>query len=128
MQVMTVSQLLQAFPDDEAAEQLFVSRRWPDGVACPYCEGRNVQEGTAHPQMPFRCRDCGRFFSVRTGTVMQRSKIGYQGWLIAMHRVLTNATEKGGLKLDHELGITQKSAWLLAYRIRTAWAGKQGVA
>ena len=46
---------------------------------------------------------------------MQRSKIGYQGWLIAMHRVLTNATGKGGLKLDRELGITQKSAWLLAY-------------
>ena len=49
MQTMTVSQLLQAFPDDEAAERLFVSRRWPDGVVCPYCEGEDVQEGTGAP-------------------------------------------------------------------------------
>ena len=125
MRSITVAQLLQAFPDDEAVERLFVTRRWPDGVVCPYCEGQSVQEGTAHPQMPFRCHNCGRFFSVRTGTVMQRSKIGYQGWLIAMHRVLSNATGKGSMKLDHELGITQKSAWLLAYRIRAAWAAKQ---
>ena len=127
MRPMSVDQLRQAFPDDEAAEQLFVIRRWPDGVVCPYCEGQSVQEGTAHPQMPFRCRDCGRFFSVRTGTVMQRSKIGYRGWLIAMHRVLTDTAGKGGMKLDRELGITQKSAWLLAYRIRIAWAAKEGV-
>ena len=58
---------------------------------------------------------------------MQRSKIGYQGWLIAMYRVLLNTTGKGSMKLDRELGITQKSAWLLAYRIRIAWAAKEGV-
>ena len=49
MQAITVSQLLQAFPDDEAAEQLFVSRRWPDGVACPYCEGRRRTRGHGAP-------------------------------------------------------------------------------
>ena len=65
MQAMTASQLLQAFPDDEAAEQLFVSRRWPDGVVCPYCEDRDVQEGTAHPQMPFRLP---RLWTVFLGT------------------------------------------------------------
>ena len=120
MQGMTVAQLLQAYPDDTAAEQLFVSRRWPDGVICPCCESRSVQEGTAHPQMPYRCRNCQNFFSVRTGTIMQRSKIGYQGWLIAMYRVLTDLNGKGAMQLDRELGITQKSAGLLAHRIREA--------
>ena len=39
MRSITVAQLLEAFPDDEAVERLFVTRRWPDGVVCPYCEG-----------------------------------------------------------------------------------------
>ena len=69
---MTAEQLVEAFPDNDAAELLFVTRRWPNGVVCPLCSCEDVQEGTAHPQMPFRCRACDRFFSVRTGTVMQR--------------------------------------------------------
>ena len=124
---MTAEQLVEAFPDNDAAELLFVTRRWPNGVVCPLCSCEDVQEGTAHPQMPFRCRACERFFSVRTGTVMQRSKIGYQGWLIAMHRVLTRGQAKGTLHLEDELGITQKSAWWLVRRIGDALAENAGV-
>ena len=100
---MTVDQLLEAFPNDAAAEQLFLARRWPNGVVCPLCGCRDIQEGTAHPQMPFRCRACERFYPVRAGTVMQRSKIGYQGWLIARHRVLTHGQAEGTLHLEEAL-------------------------
>ena len=62
--------------------------------------------------MPFRCRNCNYFFSVRTGTVMYRSKIGYQGWLIAMHRVLTTPDGKGTRRLGQDLGVTEQSARL----------------
>ena len=48
----------------------------------------DIQERTAHPEMPYRCRGCKKFFSVKTGTVMQGSKIGYQAWLIAMYSLL----------------------------------------
>ena len=109
---------MSAYPDDAATERLFVSRRWPDGITCPSCGGRNIQEDAPHPEMPFRCRGSNYFFSVRTGTVMHRSKIGYQGWLIAMHRVLTAPSGKGARQLGRDLGITEQSARLLTRRIR----------
>ena len=117
---------MEAFPDDDAAELLFVTRRWPNGVVCPLCGCEDVQEGKAHPQMSYRCRACDRLFSVRTGAVMQRSKIGYQGWLIAMHRVLIHGQAKGTLHLEDELGITQKSAWRLVLRIGDALTEETG--
>ena len=89
----------------------------------PYCaEGSRVHRTEQlDPQMPFRCHDCGQFInSVRTGTVMQRSKIGFEDWLIAMQRVLSNATAEGSMKLDHELGsrISRRGCWLIGFALR----------
>ena len=122
---ITLAQLLKTYPDDAAAEKAFVARRWPNGIACPHCGDVDIQEPTAHPEMPYRCRGCKKFFSVKTGTVMQGSKIGYQAWLIAMYSMLTNLKGTSSMKLHRDLGITQKSAWHLAHRIREAWAEKQ---
>lgn len=75
------------FPDDATAEAWIAKIRWPDGPECPRCGCRNVQHPTAHKTMPYRCRrkGCRRFFSVRVGTVMQDSKLGYQEWAIATY-------------------------------------------
>ena len=117
---LALAELLEAYPDNDAAEQLFIWRRWPDGVTCPFCVSKNIQEDAPHPEMPFRCRSCNYFFSVRTGTVMYRSKIGYRGWLIAMHRVLMTPGGKGARQLGEDLGITEQSARSLTRRIREA--------
>lgn len=119
---ISLAQLLRQYPTDEAAEALFVSRRWPDGIACPRCGDMNVQVRTKHAEMPYRCRGCKRYFSVKTGTVMQGSKIGYQAWLIAMYSMLTNLKGTSSMKLHRDLGITQKSAWHMAHRLRHAFA------
>ena len=122
---ITLAQLLKQYPDDASAEKAFVARRWPNGMACPHCGDMDIQERTTHPEMPYRCRGCKKFFSAKTGTVMQGSKIGYQAWLIAMYSLLTNLKGTSSMKLHRDLGITQKSAWHLAHRIREAWADKQ---
>ena len=119
---ITLAQLLKQYPDDAAAEDWFVQQRWPNGVACPHCGDTDIQERPAHPKMRFRCRGCHKFFSVKTGSLMQGSNIGYQAWLIAM---LTNLKGTSSMKLHRDLGITQKSAWYMAHRIREAWAEKQ---
>lgn len=59
------------------AERWFKSIRWQYGIYCPYCDSEDIQEKTTHPTMPHRCRGCRRFFSVRVGTCMHRSKLGY---------------------------------------------------
>lgn len=118
---ITLTALLRQYPDDAAAERLFVARRWSDGIACPRCGSCEVQQGTTHPRMPYRCRGCKKFFSVKTGTLMEGSNIGYQAWLIAIYSLMTNLKGTSSMKLHRDLGITQKSAWYMAHRIREAW-------
>ena len=118
---ITLAQLIKKYPTDAAAEKLFVSRRWPHGIACPRCGDTNIQHKSAHAEMPYRCRGCKRFFSVKTDTVMQGSKIGYQAWLIAAYSMLTNLKGVSSMKLHRDLGITQKSAWHMAHRLRHAF-------
>jgi len=120
---ISIVEFLKKFPDDATAEAWFVERRWPLGPRCPRCGSPNVQAGCSHKTMHFRCRKkvCGRKrFSVRTGTVMESSKIGYRDWLLAMFLVSTNLKSVSSMKLHRDLGVTRKSAWFLAHRIRAA--------
>ena len=115
------------FPDDPSAEQWFASVRWSDGPACPQCGSRNVLEGCAHPSMPYRFRPCDKRFSVRGGTVMADSKLGYQTWALAIYLLSTSLKGISSLKLRRELGISQKSAWHLGHRLRAGFARPGGL-
>ena len=119
---ITLKQIMKLFPDNETAEQWFIEQRWSSGICCPKCGSLNVQTGAKHPTMPFRCREkeCARLFSTKTGTVMEGSKIGYQDWIIASFLIMTSLKSVSSMKLHRDLGITQKSAWFLAQRLRAA--------
>ena len=125
---MTLVELIRKFPDDTAAEAWIAEIRWPNGPECPHCGCANVQHPTANKTMPYRCRgkDCRRFFSVRVGTVMQDSKLGYQEWAIAVYLFNTSLKSVSSMKLHRDLGISQKSAWHLAHRIRQCWDDLSG--
>ena len=79
--------------------------------------------------MPFRCREkeCGKRFSVKIGSVMEDSKLGYRQWIIAMYLLSTSLKSVSSMKLHRDLGITQKSAWHLSHRLRDAWNSKSGL-
>ena len=119
---ITLKQIMRMFPDDETAERWFTEQRWPNGVCCPECGSVNIQSGAKHKTMPFRCREkeCGKKFSAKSGTVMESSKIGYQDWIIATFEIMTSLKSVSSMKLHRDLGITQKSAWFLAQRLRVA--------
>ena len=118
---ISLTRLIKMFPDDETAEAWFVKQRWGDNIRCAWCESDNVQEGPKHPTMPYRCRSCRKFFSVKTNTVMHSSKLGYQVWAIAIYLVLTGLKGVSSMKLHRDLDVTQKTAWHLAHRIRETW-------
>ena len=122
---LTLAEFFQEFPDDATAEAWFAETRWPDGPRCPHCDSERVQSKAAHKTMPYRCRDCRRRFSTRAGTVMADSKLGYQTWALATYLLTTGNEGTSSLKLHRDLGITQKSAWHLAHRIRETWDRKQ---
>ena len=118
-------QFFRLFPDERAAEAWFVRHRWADGVRCPRCGCESIQSGTKHASMPYRCRKsklqgCGKFFSVKTGTFMEASKLGYQDWVFALFLVATNLKSVSSMKLHRDLAVTQRTAWHMAHRIRKA--------
>ena len=120
---ITLLQLARMFPDDAAAEAWFRERWWPDGPYCPHCGTTNVQSNIKHPTMTHRCRECPKrpIFSMKTGTLMEGSKLGYQTWAFAVYLVTTNLKGVSSMKLHRDLGVSQKTAWHLAHRIRDAW-------
>lgn len=117
-------QFFRRFPDEETARKYFENNRWVGEVVCPHCGSMAVAEVKNHKPMPYRCRDCRQHFSVRTGTVLAESRLPLHKWLMAIY--MMTAARKGipSMQMARELGITQKSAWSLAQRIREAWLAK----
>lgn len=120
---ITLAGLFRLFPDDETAEHWFADQRWGTSPHCPHCGSLNVKSHCAHKTMPYRCREkeCGKRFSVKTATVMDSSNLGYQTWAIAVYLLTTSIKGVSSMKMHRDLGITQKSAWHLAHRLRKAW-------
>ncbi len=120
-------ELVRMFPDNEAARRWIEGIVWPEGPRCPHCGTDNVQCGIKHRSMTHRCRECeGKpRFSVKTGTVMQSTKLGFQAWAIAAYMVSTNLKGVSSMKLHRDLDITQKSAWHLTHRLRKAYEAGQ---
>ena len=71
--------------------------------------------------MPYHCSECRQYFSVKTGTVMKSSKVSLQKWCIAICLMSTGHKSVSSMKLHRELGVTQKTAWMLAQKIRQGW-------
>ena len=119
---MNVAALLDRFPDDASAAAWFAAQRWPDGVHCPRCNSDRIQTGAVHANQPYRCRHCGKRFSVKTGTVMRGSNLGCRAWAIAIWAMTVNPQPPTAAELGRWLGIHPKTAWVLAHKIRHAMA------
>jgi len=120
-ETISLYQFFQRFPDEEAARKYFETNRWGDEIACPHCGSLSVAEVKNHKPMPYRCRDCRQHFSVRTGSVLAESRLPLHKWLMAIYMMTTARKGIPSTQMARELGITQKSAWFLAQRIRETW-------
>ena len=118
---MTILDLMRRFPTEDAAREWFEQQIWPNGRYCPHCGSTETFENPASENRPYRCKACGQHFSVRLGTVMERSKISLQKWAIAIYLHLTSLKGVSSMKLHRDIGVTQKTAWFMLQRIRKAW-------
>ena len=123
---LSLVELTRMFPNDDVAREWVENIRWPTGPRCPKCDSDNIQCDVAHKTMTHRCRTCRKWFSVRTGTAMQSSKLGLQVWVIAVYLLNTGLKGQSSMKLHRDLNVTQKTAWHLAHRIREAWEDNGG--
>jgi transposase-like protein len=120
-ETVSLFQFFQRFPDEAAARAYFETNRWAGEVSCPHCGSLSVAPVKNMKPMPYRCRDCRQHFSVRTGTVLAESRLPLHKWLMAIYMMTTARKGIPSTQMARELGITQKSAWFLAQRIRETW-------
>ena len=121
---ISLVQAVQRFSDETESEAWFVDRRWPNGIACVSCGSLTIhtRKSTARRKTPlYHCNDCKKDFTVKTGTIMHDSKLPLSKWALAFYLFSTNLKGVSSMKLHRDLGITQKSAWYMAHRIRETW-------
>ncbi|MGE0665792.1 MAG: IS1595 family transposase [Sphingomonadales bacterium] len=117
------------YNDENAAREHLESIRWPDGPYCPHCgEVENVHrlEGKSHRPGLLYCRSCRGQFSVTVGTVFERSKISLCKWVLATHLLCASKKGMSAHQLHRMLGVTYKTAWFMAHRIREAMTSDVG--
>ena len=119
---MSLAEFFRLYPSDIEAEAQLVAWRWPDGIRCPHCDSDRISDVKSRRPQPWRCRACRRHFSHTTDTPMHDTKLGAQTWLLGLFIIVSNPKGRSSIQLAADLGITQKSAWHLAHRIREALA------
>jgi transposase-like protein len=113
------------FHNEEAAERHIFLSRWPDEEPnCPHCGSTKVRRMGGKTQAGmFLCNDCRDKFTVRTGTVMERSHVPLHKWLLATHLMAASKKGMSAKQIERMLGVTYKTAWFLMHRIREAMDG-----
>lgn len=115
-------QLFAMFPDEATARTYLERRLWPNGTICPACKsGERIT--TRKAAGFYRCNACKLDFTVRTGTIFERSHVPLHKWVYAMYLLVTARKGISSMQLAKEIGVTQKSAWFVLHRLREACGG-----
>lgn len=121
------------YHNEEAAREHLEALRWGNGLFCPHCGGTEKVKATPMKSKPsktkpdvvdvkgfYHCGDCRKRFTVRTGTVYERSHIALHKWVLATHLLCASKKGMSAHQLHRMIGVTYKSAWFMAHRIREA--------
>lgn len=116
----TIIDVITRFPHERACHRYLASRRWSDGLMiCPHtgCNGESAY--IFKNGITYKCKTCKRNYTAKTGTFMEASKIDTQKWFVAIYLFLH---KKGisSIQLGKDIGVTQKTAWFVLQRLRTA--------
>jgi transposase-like protein len=125
---MNLTKIAQHFSDENAARGFLEQLRWPDGAVCPFCGligeayRLKAKEGSKSPVRPgvWKCGGCRKQFTVTVGTIFEDSHIPLNTWLMAIHLLCASKKGMSAHQLHRMLGVTYKSAWFMAHRIRYA--------
>jgi len=113
------------FTDENAAREALEAARWPNGPYCPHCGATDrlaKVQGTKKSHRPglWYCNHCKGQFTATVGTVFERSKVPLTKWWLASHLLGSSKKGMSAHQLHRMLGVTYKTAWFMAHRIREA--------
>lgn len=110
------------FQDPLAAAAYLESLRWPNGPVCPHCaeSERKPYKLKSKTRILWKCAACRKQYTVTVGTIFEGSHIPLNKWLLAFHLLCSSKKGMSAHQLHRMLGVTYKSAWFMAHRIRYA--------
>lgn len=115
---ISVLELFDLFPNAESARIYLEARLWPDGPKCLTC--KSGERITKRAGGYYRCNACNLDFTIRTGTIFERSHVPLHKWLYAMYLLVTARKGISSLQLSKEIGVQQRTAWFMLQRLREA--------
>lgn len=126
---MNLNDIAKSYHDEDSARAFLEKERWPKGeVGCPHCGliGRCYRiipkEGSKTRKGLWKCGQCRKQFTVTVGTIFEDSHIPLHKWLMAIHLLCSSKKGMSAHQLHRMLGVTYKSAWFMAHRVRYAMA------
>lgn len=111
----TISELLEAFPDEQTCIDHLTKLRWHGNVVSPFDPTSKVYECKNNR---YRCRNTGKYFNVRTGTLFDNTKVGLQKWFLVIWLVVNQGSEISPTELSRKIGVSNKTARLMLLRIQ----------
>ena len=114
------------FYSEDVATRWFEQTLWPEQRCCGHCGSIATSEVPNRKPMPYRCRDCRKYFSVRTGTPIAKTNLPLRKWAVAIYLELTSLKSISSMKLSRDIGVSQPAAWFMLHRIREGWSGLSG--
>ena len=132
---ISLLELSDMFPNEQRAVWWFEALRWPDAKpgedskdrACPRCGSLGTHVVKSGKPMPYRCRDCRKYFSVRTGTAIEASNLPMRKWAYAIYLWLTSLKGVSAMKLQRDLKVSYPTSWFVSHRLREAFAHQEGL-
>lgn len=125
---MNLNDIAKSYSNEDSAREFLEAQRWPNGAICPHCgvEGESyklkAKPDSKSPVRPgvWKCGGCRKQFTVKVGTIFEDSHIPLSTWLKAFHLLCASKKGMSAHQLHRMLGVTYKSAWFMAHRIRYA--------
>jgi transposase-like protein len=134
MERITIGSLATKITSEADAYAFMEALRWPEQPVCPHCgsindhyfltpkapEGRKTRTGSVSERRVWKCKDCRKQFSVLTGTIFHGSKVPLRTWLFVVFEMAANKNGLAAREIERKYGVSPKTAWFMAHRIREA--------
>jgi len=115
----SIIELINTFPDQQTCIEHLEQLRWKDGnVVSPFDATSKVYTCKGNK---YKCKNTGKYFNVKTGTLFDNTKVPLQKWYLAIWLITSHKKGISSLQLHRDLKITQKTAWFMAHRIRNCF-------
>jgi hypothetical protein len=115
----TLAEAQRYFADPNQCRAYMTKKRWPNGMRCPHCGSARLYFTEARKEWECRTRHPKRKFTLKTGTVFEDSRLGFDKWLLVVW-MIANRSRVSGPDVQRATGVTQVTAWFMLHRLRLA--------